>query len=319
MEITAQKVLLVDDEPRIREMAEHILRRPDRAFFHAADGAEAVTLAVAEKPDIILLDYMMPEKTGLEVIEDLRNNPFTAHVPIVMVTATSDLDTRIALMRAGADDCISKPFEPRELAARVEMVLARTERHLATDSLTKLPGNVPTREAIRARLADGVHFCLCYLDIDRFKVFVDHYGYERASEVIAAVARIIEDGTREKAGLDHFVGHIGGDDFVVITTVERARPVCDRCLELFDERVPSFYDPEEVERGFITGHRRDGTPDQFPLMTISAVIVPSTAPEIRSPHTLADLAVGLKARAKSAAGSTVVEYDDTETGDEGNA
>lgn len=308
MAITAQKVLLVDDNPGIREVAERILQRPDRAFFHASDGVEALDIAFAEKPDIILLDYMMPEKNGLEVIRDLRGNPFTSHVPIIMVTATADLDDRVALMRAGADDCISKPFEPRDLAARVEMVLARTERHLATDSLTRLPGNVPTRQAIRARLEADTPFCLCYLDIDSFKSFVDHYGYERASEVIATVARVIEEGTREQAGPDHFVGHIGGDDFVILTATGRARPVCRRCLELFDEHVPGFYDPEDAERGSIVGRHRDGAQAKFPLMTISAVIVPSGAPEIESPHALADLVVQLKARAKQTPGSTVIEH-----------
>ncbi|MGD8237160.1 MAG: response regulator [Armatimonadota bacterium] len=308
MEITAQKVLLVDDNPGIREVAQRILQRPNRAFFHASDGAEALDIAFAEKPDIVLLDYMMPEKNGIEVIRDLRGNPFTSHVPIIMVTATAHLDDRVAMMRAGADDCIGKPFEPRDLAARVEMVLARTERHLATDSLTRLPGNVPTRNAIRARLAADTPFCLCYLDIDSFKSFVDHYGYERASAVIASVARVIEQGTREQGGPEHFVGHIGGDDFVILTATDRARPVCHRCLELFDELVPGFYDADDAERGFIMGHRRDGAPAQFPLITISAVIVPNGAPEIQSPHALADLVVQLKARAKQTPGSTVIEH-----------
>ena len=315
MDITAQKVLIVDDEPAVRTIAERILRRPDRVFFHAANGAEALDLAFAEKPDIIILDYTMPEKNGIEVTKELRSNPFTAHVPIVMVTGTTDLELRLEMLRAGADDCIAKPFEPKELAARVDMVLARMARHLATDSLTKLPGNVPTREAIRRRLCADTPFSLCYLDIDRFKAFADHYGYERASEVIAAVARIIERGTRDKGGADHFVGHIGGDDFVILTAPEHPHKVCSRCLELFDEHVPGFYSPEDAERGFIVGRDREGTRHRFPLMTISAVIVPSTAPEIQSPHALADLVVQLKAQAKSMPGSAIVEYDSSRAAD----
>jgi len=308
MEITAQKVLLVDDELPLRRLAEQILRRPDRTFFHAADGGEALDIAFSEKPDIIVLDYMMPNKDGIQVCQELRANPFTAHTPIIMVSAAQELEERLAMMRAGCDDVVTKPYAPQELAARVEMVLARTERELATDSLTRLPGNNPTRQEIRRRMASGEPFALCYLDLDKFKAYVDRYGFERASGVIEQVARMIEQGMAECGQADDFLGHIGGDDFVVVTAPQRARPVCERCIEIFEQRIPAFYDEADRQRGYIVSRHRSGETDQFNLMTISVVIACSDRVRIESPHELAELVADLKAEAKAVDQSIVVEY-----------
>jgi DNA-binding response OmpR family regulator len=308
MEITSQKVLIVDDELPLRRLAEQILRRQGRVFFHAASGREAVDVAFSEKPDLIILDYMLPEKNGIEVCQDLRANPFTAHTPIIMVSAVRELDIRLAMMRAGCDDVVSKPYEPAELAARVEMVLTRTERELSTDALTRLPGNVPTRREIRRRLDSGEPFALCYLDLDKFKAFVDRYSFERASRVVEQTARLLEQAVGESGERDDFVGHIGGDDFVIVTTPQRARPICDRCVALFEERVPAHYDDQDRERGYIESHDRDGQVGRFHLMTISAVIVCSDQAQVTSPQELADLVADLKAQAKAVDASVVLEY-----------
>jgi PleD family two-component response regulator len=309
MEIVKQKILLVDDEHSQRMMMELSLRGPGRIFQHASDGDEALALAVLEIPDIILTDHHMPKVTGVELVERLRKNPFTAHIPIIIVSADSERKQRVAMIRAGSDDVILKPYDPEELAARVDMVIARTLRHLCTDSLTRLPGNVPTREQIARRVAQGKDFAIVYLDIDHFKAFVDRYGYERPSHAIATVARIIERSVRETGGPSDFVGHIGGDDFVILAKPERARAIGERVLELFDERAPSFYDEEDRERGYIVAHDRDGNLRTFPVMTFSAVIISGAHTGDIDVATLADLVARLKAQAKRKQGSTIVEYD----------
>ncbi len=308
MEITSQKVLIVDDELPLRRLAEQILRREGRTFFHASNGREAVDIAFSEKPDLIILDYMMPEKDGIEVCADLRANPFTAHTPIIMVSAARQLDQRLAMMRAGCDDVVSKPYEPAELGARVEMVLTRTERELSTDALTRLPGNVPTRREIQRRLGSGEAFALCYLDIDQFKAFVDRYSFERASRVVEQTARMLEQAVAECGAPGDYVGHIGGDDFVIVTVPDRARPICEHCVALFEERIPEFYDAEDRERGYIESRDREGRPGRFHLMTISVAIVGSDQAHVTGPQELAELVAEMKAKAKAVEGSVVLEY-----------
>ncbi len=309
MDIIRQKILLVDDEEAHRRMLELSLRGSGRIFEHAADGDAALELAVLGMPDIILTDQHMPRVTGMELVERLRKNPFTAHIPIIIVSADSDPKQRVAMIRAGSDDVILKPYDPEELAARVDMVIARTLRHLCTDSLTRLPGNVPTREQIARRVAQGKDFAIVYLDIDHFKAFVDRYGYERPAHAITTVARIIERAIREAGGPSDFVGHIGGDDFVILAKPERARAIGERVLALFDERAPSFYDEEDRERGYVVAHDRDGTPRTFPLMTFSAVLISGAQTGDLDVAALAALVARLKAQAKRKEGSTIVEYE----------
>jgi len=308
MEIVKQKVLLVDDDEVQRRMMEISLRAEGRIFHQAADGDTALEIAVLEMPDIIVTDHHMPRLTGMELVQRIRRNPFTGHIPIIMVSAESDPKQRVAMIRAGSDDVVLKPYDPEELAARVDMVIARSLRQLSTDALTRLPGNVPTREQIARRVAAGQDFAIVYLDIDHFKAFVDRYGYERPSQAIAAVARLIERAIREAGGPSDFVGHIGGDDFVILAKPERARPVCQRVIDLFAERAPTFYDEDDRERGCIITHDRYGTLREFPLMTFSAVIVSGSATGAVDVATLADLIAKLKRQAKGKTGSRIVEY-----------
>ena len=308
MEITRQKVLLVDDDRQQRKAIEISLREIGRVFLEAGDGEVAIDLAVREKPDIILTDYHMPNINGIELVQQIRSNPFTAHIPVIMVSGETDPQERVTMIRAGVDDVVLKPYDPRELAARVDMVVARCNRELCTDSLTRLPGNVPTREQIHRRLIGDREFALCYLDIDNFKSFVDRYGYERGSRAIASVARLIERSVREAGGPSDFVGHIGGDDFVVLASPDRSRALCDRAVTLFGERTPKLYDDEDREKGYIIAHDREGTECRFPIMSLSAVIVSCSDVEGCTAATLAGLVARLKAEAQAQEGNTILAY-----------
>jgi diguanylate cyclase (GGDEF)-like protein len=296
--IGKQKVLLVDDDQMQRKAYRISLGDPGRIFFEADDGDVAIEIAADEKPDIILTDYHMPNMDGIELVRRIRTNPFTAHLPVIMVSGETDVARRVAMIRAGADDVVLKPYNPDELAARVDMVTARCNRELSTDCLTRLPGNEATRGQIAGRLGRKKPFALCYLDIDDFKAFVDRYGYERASRAIAAVARLIERSVRDAGTPSDFVGHIGGDDFVLLVSLDRARTICDHALELFGKRVPDLYDDDD----------RGGEIRRFRLMSLSAVIIDCTAVVPCTPGALADVVARLKAEAKAQEGSVVVEY-----------
>jgi diguanylate cyclase (GGDEF)-like protein len=307
MEIGTQRILIVDDEAPSRRLVEMALRAPGRTFLEAGDGAEALDIAFSVRPDLIILDYDMPVKNGIEVARDLRSHAFTAHVPVIMVSGVEDRETRLAMIRAGVDDSVRKPYDPEELAARVDMALARAARDLQTDPLTRLPGNVATRAELGRRIDARKPFSLCYTDIDTFKGYVDYYGYERASHVIEAFARVIREAVDEAGVGGEFVGHIGGDDFVVIAAPEQARAIGAKCIERFEALVPDFYAEEDRQRGHIVAHDREGREREFGPLTLSVVIVPNSACPLNSPHELADFVARYKARAKRIPGSTIVE------------
>lgn len=172
--------------------------------------------------------------------------------------------------------------------------------------LTRMPGNIAIENTLRKRLDDGGPLAFCHFDLDNFKAFGDKYGYARGSEVIKATAQIIESALSEFGTKEDFMGHIGGDDFVVITTPDRYERICCAVIEGFDRSVPEFYSPEDREQGFIMGKTRQGDEMAFPLMSISIGVVTNRERELKDTLQVGEIAAELKECAKSRRGSNVV-------------
>ncbi|WP_308910027.1 phosphate regulon transcriptional regulator PhoB [Pseudokordiimonas caeni] len=129
------KILLIEDDENISELVKYNLTRAEFSVITAADGEEGLLLATEESPDLILLDWMLPNLSGLEICRRLRRNNSTAHTPILMLTARADEPDRIRGLETGADDYITKPFSPKELVARIQAVLRRVRPALAAEQL----------------------------------------------------------------------------------------------------------------------------------------------------------------------------------------
>jgi GGDEF domain-containing protein len=172
--------------------------------------------------------------------------------------------------------------------------------------LTRMPGNIAIENTLRERLDDGGPVAFCHFDLDNFKAFGDKYGYAHGSEVIKVTAHIIETALSEYGTRGDFMGHIGGDDFVVITTPDRYEQICCAVIDAFDRTVPDFYSPEDRGLGFIIGKTRQGVEMAFPLMSISIGVVTNRERELKDPLQVGEIAAGLKECAKSRHGSNVV-------------
>lgn len=125
--MTGRKILIVDDEPAIRDMLRVALEMADYHCMEASNAQEAHGLIIDEQPDLILLDWMMPGTSGIELARRLKRDEVTADLPIIMLTAKGEEDNKIQGLEVGADDYITKPFSPRELVARLKAVLRRTD------------------------------------------------------------------------------------------------------------------------------------------------------------------------------------------------
>jgi diguanylate cyclase (GGDEF)-like protein len=137
------------------------------------------------------------------------------------------------------------------------------------------------------------------LDLDNFKAFNDRYGYANGSEVIKETAKIIETSVKAKGTPNDFIGHVGGDDFVVITTPEVMREVSIEIINRFDQRIPEFYEPADQQRGYILGKTRQGVEMRFPIMTISIAIVTNEHRTYSDPLEASEIAAELKDYAKT--------------------
>ncbi|HWR90390.1 MAG TPA: diguanylate cyclase [Dissulfurispiraceae bacterium] len=172
------------------------------------------------------------------------------------------------------------------------------EMYLDASPLTRLPGGIAIENVLRKRLSAQAPLAFCLLDMDNFKSFNDRYGYARGSDVILATSRIILGAVAECGKEEDFVGHIGGDDFVIITVPERYETICARVVDDFDRIIPDFYDPEDRERGYIVGKTRQGQEIRFPLITLSIAIVTNENRSFTSHLQIGEIAAELKDYAK---------------------
>lgn len=177
---------------------------------------------------------------------------------------------------------------------------------LDASPLTFLPGNTAIENLLEKKIEKGEYFSFCYLDLDNFKAFNDRYGYARGSEVIKATADVVEQSVSSLKHEGDFVGHIGGDDFVVITTSEDPDELCKTIIKNFDGIIIGYYDAEDTKRGYIEGKTRQGEKRDFPIMTISIAVVTNRHRTIVNHIQVGEIAADLKAYAKSISGSAYV-------------
>jgi len=274
--VGGESLLVVDDDPFIARLLEIELRAAGYDVRVAADGALALEAARERCPDLVLADVMMPNMDGFELTRRLRQDPRTASVSVIMLTARGLSADKLEGFAIGADDYIVKPFDTPELLARIRGVLRRSRDTRTQSPLTGLPGNVRIEEEIDARIDRAEPFAILYADLDHFKSYNDHYGFMRGDEVIQATATLIGDAARGASDASAFVGHVGGDDFLVVVAPEQAERVADAVVEAFDRASPAFYEAADRERGFIEVTNRRGELQRFGMLTLSIGIA-STA------------------------------------------
>jgi len=301
-----RKILVVDDEKYVAELIKDILESAGYKVVPAYNAKEALEKVYTESPDLILLDILMPKMDGYQVCRKIREDLILANIPIIMLTVKGGEKDEIEGLGVGADDYIVKPFRPGVLLARVKMVLKRTLRGLEANPLTRLPGNTAIIDEIEERIEGEKLFAVLYIDLDNFKAFNDRYGFERGDKVIQQTARIVIKNIKELGNSDDFVGHIGGDDFITITTPEKVDPVCSHIIKSFDREILKFYSARDRARGYISSEDRQGKINKFPIMTITIGVVTNVKRKFGHKGQVAAVGAELKKYGKSLPGSNYV-------------
>ncbi|MBC8078354.1 MAG: response regulator [Chloroflexales bacterium] len=298
------RILIADDDPSIRQLLEMLLAKAGYAVFSAPDGAALVRMAQEHVPDLLLIDLMMPNLDGFEAIRQLRLDTRTAHLPMLVITARSRTTDLVQGFQVGADDYIAKPFDVNELLARIQANLSRAARQPVHNALTGLPGNMLLVNNLKYYLGRKMPFALLYADLDNFKVFNDTYGFARGDTAIAALARMLQEVLETHGASGDFLGHIGGDDFALLTAPERAESLCKALVARFDEEVVSLYEREDVRRSYISGLDRHGVLRRFPLMSLSIGVVSTRHRSFANYEEISQVAAEMKHVAKSRPGSS---------------
>jgi diguanylate cyclase (GGDEF)-like protein len=174
---------------------------------------------------------------------------------------------------------------------------------LDASPLTRLPGNIAIEKVLDRKLQEDEPFAVCYGDLDNFKAYNDRYGYIKGSEVIKMTGEIIYDAVKCHSNEDAFVGHVGGDDFIMVVPTKDVGAVCTAVIDTFTERIREHYSDEDLARGAIEGNDRYGVRRIFPIMTISIAVLTCQKGEYDSAVKIAKAAVQIKEYVKESPGS----------------
>ncbi len=302
-----ETILVVDDEPHIRKILAFLLEQNGFQVLSAENGEVALELARQNMPDLILLDLMMPKMDGFEVCQHLREDFATAQIPIVIVTAKGDVAEKVRGLKGGANDYLTKPYDHDELVARVRNMLDWSRAQRQANPLTGLPGNQAIEGELQRRIEGGHAFSFMYVDIDNFKGYNDYYGYSRGDQAIRFVADIIRQTSERLGSSEDFIGHIGGDDFVVIASPDVGDAVAQGIVDDFDSNSRSLFDAEDLERGYLEVRNRFGGTNMVPFCTLTLAMVTDLGGTFEHWARVSDVAAELKKYGKSLKGSVVVK------------
>jgi len=300
-----ERILVVDDDRDICRSIEVVLRLEGYDVRIAHEGEDALEQATRAQPDLVLLDMMMPGIDGYEVTKRLRHDPRTATASIIMLTARALPADKVLGLTAGCDDYIVKPFDPSELVARVQSALRRSRQMREVSPLTGLPGNFQIAHELERLVAEESNdFAVLYADLDDFKAYNDHYGFMRGDEAIRATGRLLTESLARVKTEPRFAGHIGGDDFVLITGAAQAETIAQDIVRNFDAFAPTLYDQEDRQRGYIEVADRRGVLHHYGFLSISVGVASSAVRPIISQWEASAVASEMKAVAKRKVGSS---------------
>ncbi|OPX30461.1 MAG: hypothetical protein B1H08_01605 [Candidatus Omnitrophica bacterium 4484_171] len=269
-------------------------------IVNSYNDADSFLIALEEKSfDLILIDMGNKNINGIELCKNIRSDFMLRHIPIILFVEKQHTIEKIKGIYAGADDYIEKPPHADELLTRVKASLWRAKRDLDANPLTKLPGNASISKELDKRISAQEAFCAAYADLDKFKEYNDYYGFGWGDKLIQHTASVIYNAIKELGGENDFIGHIGGDDFIFITSPESIENICKKIIYDFDISIPSFYKEEDRKKGYIVIKNRKGIVGEMPFITISIGVVTTRERKIIHSGQIIQIATELKSYCKT--------------------
>ena len=305
---SAGTLLVIDDDEVTLRLLKVNLERSGYSVVMVRTGNAGLEFARQGTADLVLADALLPDMRGVEVCELLIESSRTRHIPVLLMSSQTSSREVVAALDAGADDYLVKPLDYAEVLARVRAHMRRAQLKPALNPLTGLPGNLIIEHEIRRLVTPGhASFAVLYADFNSFKAYNDVYGFPAGDDAIRLLARVLTEAVQETGNPSDFVGHVGGDDFVVISTPDRCDVIAQRMIADFDRQAPRLYNPADRRRGYLTAKDRQGMIKKYPLMGVAVAIVHNQHHPIASHVEIGELGAELKRYAKTRLGSAYVK------------
>ena len=276
------RLLVVEDDIDIGNMLKIYFSGMDFDVDVAVRGSDALEKTKQALPHLIVLDIMLPDIDGYEVCRNLRTNMRTSHIPVIFLTQKDERSDKLQGLELGADDYITKPFDIEELKLRVQGAIKRAERESLTDPRSGLPAGRLIEEQLR-RIIREKDWALIDARVNNFEPFKDVYGFVAGDDVLRFTAMMIGEVVDELGAASDFIGHAGGDNYIIITAEDKAPAISARVKERFNEEVLTHYNFMDRQQGFVQAPASDGATTKVPFMTMSVGVVSP------SDHSFADI------------------------------
>ncbi len=266
------RLLVVEDDADIANMLKIYFTGLQFDVDVASRGRDALEKTKKVLPHLIVLDIMLPDIDGYEVCRNLRTSTRTSHIPVIFLTQKDERSDKLQGLELGADDYITKPFDIEELKLRVMGAVRRSERESLTDPRSGLPAGRLIEEQLR-RIIRADAWALLDVRINHFEPFRDVYGFVAGDDVVRFTAMLIGEVVDELGGAGDFIGHAGGDNFVIITSEDAADEMKQRLKDRFAEEVQTHYNFIDRQQGFIQAPQAGGGVEKVAFMTLSVGLV----------------------------------------------
>ncbi len=264
--------MVVEDEPDIGSLLTTYFESKGYEVTHVELGEEALESCWREQPDLLILDINLPDIDGYNVCKELRSNRRTAHIPVLFLTQKDERSDMLKGLELGADDYVTKPFDIEILRLRVRNALRNAKEEISRNPVTRLLSGKMIEDQIKRAVRQG-GWAIIYIGISNFAAFNDVHGFAEADDVLRFTSKLILEVVDELDSPDDFVGHVGSDTFIIITSPDRAGELREKMITRFNEEIKSFYNFREVERGYMKVKDEDGEEKQYPLMELSVGVL----------------------------------------------
>jgi len=300
-----QEIYLIDDNKVLKETLKRMFKNDKEYRFTSVD-TENIETALKNIPSLILINEDGIKEDIIEICKRIKQDEDNTITPIIVLSSNKEHEHRLAMLKLCIAHYIKHPIDEEYLYYTIKNILKLIYINRRVSPLTGLPGNVQIQAEMKKRILNKEEFAILYFDLDNFKAYNDVYGFSNGDEVIKFTAKIIVNNIHDIPTGDNFVGHIGGDDIVAIIERYDYDSLCKKIISEFDETIPTFYNEEDVERGFVEVANRRGIIEQFPIISISIGVVEVDKNRYRSTLEIGEVSAQVKHRAKSVLGSNYV-------------
>lgn len=297
------RILVVDDDPINRK----ILFRTFKSLCEvdvAVDGVDGLNKLREFRPEFIITGMHMPNLGGIDMLREVRRSYIGAGIPVLILTSDGQEKALLEAFRSGADDYVVKPFSTNEIKLRVSLIYLRQRMARDVNPLTKLPGNHMLKQEVNRRLELKEEFALAYVDLDHFKAFNDYQGFDRGDHVIQLLSDLLKDFAATYQESDVFVGHIGGDDFVLMLPVDEIHNIKKHISDQFADTVRFLFSEREFERGYYMAKNRKDAIEKFELLSVSIGVLKASKEGISDIRQIAQVSAEVKKLAKQIPGNS---------------